>query len=96
MGECAEPISVDQTFCQPNRRRDLDLSHLRPHPSWRQSAGRPLRQAPKGGRGGKSGLHGRTVPDNVRRGRFPRKRGSTSGKVPQRADRRGASQGQPR
>ena len=23
---------------------------------------------PKGGRGGKSGLHGRTVPDNVRRG----------------------------
>ena len=24
---------------------------------------------PKGGRGGKSGLHGQTVPDNVRRGR---------------------------
>ena len=34
----------------------------------RQSAGRPLRQSPKGGRGGKSGLHGQTVPDNVRRG----------------------------
>src|ERR1043166_3053183 len=34
----------------------------------RQSAGRPLRQAPKGRRGGKSGLHGHTVPDNVRRG----------------------------
>jgi hypothetical protein len=31
-----------------------------------QSAGRPLR-APA--RGGKSGLHGMTVPDNVRRGR---------------------------
>ena len=26
------------------------------------------RHKPKGGRGGKSGLHGRTVPDNVRRG----------------------------
>src|SRR5262249_62275965 len=34
----------------------------------RQSAGRPLRKGPKGRRGGKSGLHGRTVPDNVRRG----------------------------
>ena len=34
-----------------------------------QSAGRPLRQSPKGGRGGKSGLHGHTVPDNDRRAR---------------------------
>jgi len=29
----------------------------------RQSAGRPLRQAPKGGWRGKSGLHRHTVPD---------------------------------
>ena len=35
-------------------------------PKPRQSAGRPLRLQ---GRGGKSGLHGSTVPDNVRRGR---------------------------
>ena len=34
----------------------------------RQLAGRPLRQAPKGRRGGKSGLHGNTVPGNARRG----------------------------
>ena len=34
----------------------------------RQSAGWPLRQAPKGRRGGKSGLHGSTVPGNARRG----------------------------
>ena len=32
-----------------------------------QSAGRPLGPTPKGGPGGKSGLHGHTVPDNVRR-----------------------------
>ena len=34
-----------------------------------QSAGRPLRQVSKGRRGGKSGLHGNTVPANGRRGR---------------------------
>src|SRR3974377_1325293 len=36
---------------------------------------------PKGGRGGKSGLHGQTVPDNVRRGL------KALGTVPQRRDR---------
>ena len=35
----------------------------------RQLAGRPLRQGSKGRRGGKSGLHGNTVPGNARRGR---------------------------
>ena len=45
----------------------LDGGGGRPHPCCRQSAGRPLRRSPKGGRGGKSGLHGQTVPDNVRR-----------------------------
>ena len=84
----AEPIGFDQTFLSATCAQTLDLSHPRPHPSWRQSAGRPLRQGPKGRRGGKSGLHGRTVPDNVRRGPFSRKREPTSGKVPQRADRR--------
>src|SRR5205807_6079490 len=46
-----------------------------------QSAGRSLGPRPKGGPGGKSGLHGHTVPDNVRRVLSP-------GKVPQRTDRR--------
>jgi hypothetical protein len=46
----------------------LDGSPRAPHCSRRQSAGRPLRQGPKGRRGGKSGLHGHAVPDNVRRG----------------------------
>ena len=52
-----------------------------------QSAGRPPRRGPKGCRGGKSGLHGPTVPDNVRRGLSPRKRRSAPGTVPQRTDR---------
>ena len=47
----------------------LDGPALTPHGLRRQSAGRPLRQSPKGGRGGKSGLHRHTVPDNIRRGR---------------------------
>ena len=34
-----------------------------------QTAGRPLVPVPKGGAGGKSGLHGHTVPGNARRGR---------------------------
>ena len=34
----------------------------------RQSAGRPLPQASKGGGRGKSGLHRHAVPDNIRRG----------------------------
>ena len=42
---------------------------MSPHALRRQSAGRPLRRSPKGGRRGKSGLHRHTVPDNVRRGR---------------------------
>ena len=42
---------------------------------------------PKGGRGGKSGLHGQTVPDNVRRDE-PFWAGP--GTVPQRTDRLGA------
>jgi hypothetical protein len=46
----------------------LDAALPPPHCSSCQSAGRPLRQGPKGRRGGKSGLHGHAVPDNVRRG----------------------------
>src|SRR5690606_24427056 len=38
-------------------------------------------------RRGKSGLHGDTVPDNVRRGFSPRKQGAVSGKVPQKTYR---------
>ena len=68
---------------RPRARRTLTAARRSPPSLSRQSAGRPLRQSPKGGRGGKSGLHGQTVPDNVRRGRAP-------GKVPQRTDRRGA------
>ena len=70
-----EVIDLDQTFCRPLVAQALDLGHPQPHPSWGQSAGRPLRQAPKGGRRGKSGLHGRTVPDNVRRGPIPAQAG---------------------
>ena len=70
-----ETIDFDQTFCQPLVAQALDLGHPQPHPSRRQSAGRPLRQAPKGGWRGKSGLHGRTVPDNVRRGPVPAQAG---------------------
>jgi len=46
----------------------LDGKRRRPH-SVRVSRldGRPA-HVPKGRRGGKSGLHGHTVPDNVRRG----------------------------
>jgi hypothetical protein len=51
------------------RRDALDVGATHPHGTDCQSAGRPLRQGSKGRRGGKSGLHGRTVPDNVRRGR---------------------------
>src|SRR5262245_48168876 len=58
---------LNQLNCQPNSPRDLDAAGFYPHSYSRQSAGRPLRQGPKGRRGGKSGLHGRTVPDNVRR-----------------------------
>ena len=54
-----------------SRERTLDAARARPHTYPRQSAGRPPRLCPKGCRGGKSGLHGRTVPDNVRRG-WPR------------------------
>ena len=51
-----------------DHRLPLDGGRRRTPSLARQSAGRPLRQSPKGGRGGKSGLHGQTVPDNVRRG----------------------------
>ena len=69
----AEPPVEAKTEAAPKGLRPSPLTSARsddarPIPS-RQSAGRPLRQSPKGGRGGKSGLHGQTVPDNVRRGR---------------------------
>ena len=51
----------------------LDLTRRNTPSLRRQSAGRPLPHRPKGRGGGKSGLHGQTVPDNVRRG-FARKR----------------------
>src|SRR5688500_19851334 len=44
-------------------------------------------------RRGKSGLHGDTVPDNVRRRISPRKRRETSGKVPQKTYRLGFTPG---
>ena len=62
-------MRVNQLKYRPNSRCPLDADRLSPHSNQRQSAGRPLRQGPKGRRGGKSGLHGHTVPDNVRRGR---------------------------
>ena len=46
----------------------LTAGRQRPPCLLRSVGGRPLRQRPKGRRGGKSGLHGHTVPDNVRRG----------------------------
>ncbi len=54
----------------------------------RQVAGRPL-ASPRGGAGGKSGLHGNTMPVNGRRG--SNRKGRPSGKVPQRRDRRAAA-----
>jgi len=54
----------------------------------RQVAGRPL-ASPRGGAGGKSGLHGNTMPANGRRG--SNRKGRPSGKVPQRTDRRAAA-----
>ena len=59
--------------------------HSIPYPVSRPD-GRPA-PMPKGGRGGKSGLHGQTVPDNVRRDE-PFWAGP--GTVPQRTDRLGA------
>ena len=60
-------IFFDRTMTgQPLR---LDARAAPPHPypvSRPDGRSAPM---PKGGRGGKSGLHGRTVPDNVRRGR---------------------------
>ncbi len=63
---------------RPRRfRRRIDRATMRgrlacsrcrnPLPRLRQSAGRPLVQVPKGRTGGKSGLHGHAVPDNIRR-----------------------------
>jgi len=62
-GEAAKRHLQDNLFWRPH----LVLSPWRDGPKppsqGRQSAGRPLRQSPKGGRGGKSGLHRHTVPD---------------------------------
>ena len=67
----------------------LDADAFSPHPFARQSAGRPLSQCSKGCEGGKSGLHGQTVPDNVRRGLSSRK-GTAQGQCHREANRRGA------
>src|SRR5262249_16451251 len=60
----SEAVTLNQLICGGKSCRRPASSP----PCWGQSAGRPLRQGPKGRRGGKSGLHGRSVPDNVRRG----------------------------
>src|SRR5215471_1480250 len=70
-----EAIRVNQLKYRPifwpSRAAPLDADVSDRHSVRCQSAGRPLRQRPKGRRGGKSGLHGHTVPDNVRRDQSP-------------------------
>jgi len=68
------PIPNAKPFWRPCCGRLIDIYYPRARFTLRQMAGWPLAFATLAEAGGKSGLHGNTVPDNVRRRRLQGKR----------------------